>query len=950
MSIDRKILLLKDLITKLGYKRLTEIQLQAFPKILLSDNDILISAPTGSGKTEAAVIPSIAKFIDNLAPISILYITPLRALNRDITRRLASIGEILKLYVDVWHGDTSQSNRKKILKSPPNILVTTPESLQVLLVRQEFTDFLKNLKTIIVDELQEIISSERGVELILLLERIDKKLNRHVRRIAISSPLEALDRISRYFFGNHKYEIIIARASSKVYDIDVKMSSTTYENGIFDITDVANVINNIANSNMYRQILVFTNTRVSAEELGFYLASQQSNSMNKIGLHHGSLSRNIRELIEEKFKHGDIKLVVSTSSLELGIDIGTVDLVIQYLSPRQAIKLIQRVGRSGHREDLVSKGIIVVPPIVTELLESIVIARRTRNRILEPLDLHYNSLDVLAHQIIGIAIEYEKINPIEIWNIISSVQPYNNIEIEKIEKIINLLNSIGMLKCSENYCEVTKKGYIYYLTTNMIPDTTHFHAKSIIDDKIIGTLDEDFVVTCNIGDTIVLGGKVWNIANIDLERRIVWLSPPESSESITLPKWVGENIPVYRNVARETCAFIRRFCNCINDKCLDNLYNFYSINNEVRTFLEKYRDKICRIHPSDSQLTVEISYINSLNQTIIGFYHCLGTRASEAFSLLVSAIIKQLLGLSTSYKSHQLGSIILINGILTSESLSAMLKKLIYLAKNEDIIKEILFKEIKNTHIFKWKLIEVARKFGIISKDADASEIKRMFEGLMHIDLVVEETLREILTDNIDIDEVIKYLKSLIGKRIRIIKSLNPSPYLVELSSLGTFGSIIKSSLLPKDVLIELARRRLLERNVKLMCSLCYNIWEINIKDTLSKCSDVFKCYITCPQCGSRAITIVNEEEKPNKIKEILNKIKKGLELKEEERHIVEKHRKIINMIMENGLAFIIALQGRGIGIEYAKKILARSKDLNDLIMNIVEQEKIYLRTSQYWT
>ncbi len=950
MSIDRKILLLKDFAIKLGYKKLTEIQIQAFPKILLSDNDILISAPTGSGKTEAAIIPSIIKFIDNLAPISILYITPLRALNRDIARRLTNIGKILGLYVDVWHGDTSQSNRKKILKSPPNILVTTPESLQILLVRQEFNDFLKNLKTIIIDELQEIISSERGVELILLLERIDRRLNRHIRRIAISSPLEDLDKISRYFFGNHKYEIIVARTSSKVYDIDVKLSSTSYENGIFNITDVVNVINNIINSNVYRQILVFTNTRASAEELGFYLTLEQNNYINKIGLHHGSLSRNIRETVEEKIKYGDIRLVVSTSSLELGIDIGTIDLVIQYLSPRQAIKLIQRVGRAGHREDLVSKGIIVVPPVITELLESIVIARRARNKVLEPLDLHYNSLDVLAHQIIGIAIEYGKINPVEIWNIISLTQPYNNIEIEKIEKIINLLNNIGMLKCNKDYCKATKKGYIYYLTTNMIPDTTHFHAKSIIDDKIIGTLDENFVVTCNIGDAIVLGGKVWNITNIDLERRIVWLSPPESSESITLPKWVGENIPVYRSVARETCAFIRRFCNCVNDKCLDDLYNFYSINNEIRTFLEKYKDKICKIHPSDSQLTVEISYINSVNQSIIGFYHCLGTKASEAFSLLVSAIIKQLLGLSTSYKSHQLGSIILINGILTSKSLSAILKKLISLAKNEDIIKEILFKEIKNTHIFKWKLIEVARRFGIISKNAEASEIKRMFEGLMHIDLVVEEAVREISIDNIDIDKVIKYLKSLVGKKIKIIKSSNPSPYLVELSMLGTFSNIIKSSLLPKDVLIELAKRRLLERNVKLMCSLCYNVWEINIKDTLSKCNDIFRCYITCPHCGSKAITIIDEEEKLGKIKEILGKIKKGLKLKEEEEYIAEKHRKIINMVIENGLAFIIALQGRGVGVEYAKKILAKSKDLNDLIMNIVEQEKIYLRTSQYWS
>ncbi len=951
MSIDKTLSLLRDIVTKLGYTKLTEIQIQAFPKILLSDNDILISAPTGSGKTEAAIIPSIIKFIKNLSPISIIYITPLRALNRDISERLTSIMEILRLRVDVWHGDTTQSNRKKILKAPPNILITTPESLQILLIRHEFNKFLTNLKTIIIDELQELISSERGVELVLSLERIDRKLNRHIRRIAISSPLEDLDKVARYFFGDHNYEIIVAGTSNKIYDINVKLSSMTYENGIFNIRDVINIISDVIESNLYKQILLFTNTRIGAEELGFHLTSHLYNYTDKVGLHHGSLSRNIRESVEKGFKYGDIKLVISTSSLELGIDIGTIDLVIQYLSPRQALKLIQRVGRSGHREGLVSKGLIVIPPILSELFESIVIARRAKHKLLEPPIFHYNALDVLAHQILGIAIEYEKIDPIQIWKIVTSTTPFLYMPLEKIEEMMEFLSQIGLLRRKDNVYEPTKKGIIYYLTTNMIPDSSHFYAKSLLDGKTIGLLDEDFVLTCNIGDIIVLGGRAWSINGIDLEKRRVWLSPPESLESSTLPRWVGENIPVHKNVARETCAFIRRFCLCNEEKCMDKLGEFYSLSSEVKMFLVKHRDRICKLFPLDNRLIVEISNIVSLNQSLIGFYHCLGSRASEAFSLIVASLIKQLLGLSVSYRSHQLGSVILVNGILTPNDIVTILRKLVAMSKDEELLRKFIYSEIQNTPLFKWKLIEVAKKLGIISKNADSSEVKRLAEGLIHLGVVVEETLREIILEKVDIDEVIRYIRNLGMKKykVKIVRTSNPSPYLTELSSLGTFGDILRSSMIPKDIMVELTKRRLLERGVKVMCSMCYKVQTINIKEKVEKCNDIFKCSIVCPYCGSRALTIIDENESINKIINIFNKIKNGLKLSEEEKTIFEKHSKIINMVIEYGIAFLIALQGRGIGIEYAKRILAKSRNLEDLLLNIIEQEKTYLRTFHYW-
>ncbi|MEM2529297.1 MAG: DEAD/DEAH box helicase [Ignisphaera sp.] len=185
---------------KLGFHKLTQIQQQAIPKIINSETDLVISAPTGSGKTEAAIIPILWKILQGNTikkGILVIYITPLRALNRDLAERLKKIASLFQLSVDIWHGDTSHRSRRKIIENPPSILITTPESLQILLIKQEFRTFLNNLYAIVVDELQEVISSERGSELIVSLERIDSIVNRHVRRIAISSPIRDINLVAQ---------------------------------------------------------------------------------------------------------------------------------------------------------------------------------------------------------------------------------------------------------------------------------------------------------------------------------------------------------------------------------------------------------------------------------------------------------------------------------------------------------------------------------------------------------------------------------------------------------------------------------------------------------------------------------------------------------------------------------------------------------------------------------
>ncbi|MEM2200418.1 MAG: DEAD/DEAH box helicase [Ignisphaera sp.] len=947
---------LSSLLHKMGYSSFTVVQSIAIPKIIKHDLDIVVAAPTGSGKTEAAVVPLLYKLtrgsIISKQGIKILYITPLRALNRDIHNRIHKIARYFGLTAEVWHGDTPSSTRKRILRSPPDILITTPESLQIILVKEDIRKNIESLYAVVVDEVQDLISSERGAELAVALERLDSIINKHARRVLISSPIGDIDAVASYFFAGRRYDVAYAKGVKK-YSIAVTITDKEYKNGVFDVEHVYNdVCREISSYEYGKQILVFANTRTSAEELGFNLTKCLGRN---IALHHGSLSRDIREVVEAMFKSGDTQVVVATSSLELGIDIGGVDLVIQYLSPRQALKLVQRVGRAGHKEHAVSRGIIVVPPLVIELLESIVIARRAIRGFLEPVKPHNEPLDVLAHQVIGLILERGEASIDELLHIISRATPLNTLTLSKFEKIIEFLNSLGLIKCSNNTCKSSKKGMLYYLTTNMIPDTVHYNARSILDGKTLGLLDEEFALSCNEEDVVVLAGKLWKVINIDVEKRELVVAPIESSDLAVLPRWVGELIPVHRNVAREICAFVRRFCNCKNNLCLDNLFSEYGFNETTKQFLTSNREKLCEVYPRDDFLVVEVNRLSNEGKTMMTFYTCLGSKASEAFSLLMNYIVRDTLGISSAYKSHQLGTVLLINTVINKDGIGKLIKKLRSFAYYPDRIREIIEYEVKNTSIFKHRLIAVAKKFGVISKDVEAKEVKRIVEGLMNIDVLVYEALRELYTEKIDIDEMLRYLKNLADNRLKIKVFIRQSvsPFVEEISSLGMLRTLVKQSLIPKDILIEIARRRLLNKEVKVFCTSCYHIWSFTISQRITECENIFSCFIECPRCKSRAVTVIENEEEVPPIKKALSKIKQGtnhkLKLLSLEKEVLNKHRKIMDFVMSHGIAGIIALQGVGVGIETAKRLLSKSTDLNSLIMNILEQEKIFLRTSKYW-
>src|SRR3989441_2215671 len=363
---------LKVLLQETGISTPTPPQVEAIPLIAQGDN-VLIIAPTGSGKTEAALLPLIDRMIRNKGRqgISLVYITPLRALNRDLLKRLQTWSNKLGFSVEIRTGDTQGKDRRRMAVKPPDLLITTPETLQAVLPGKRMREHLRHVRSVIVDEIHELAGDRRGVQLTVGLERLREICTNSFQKVGLSATVGNPEEIALFLGGNQPVKIVqIPLNKSTRYkveypppaeeDRDLARRLYTTPEAAARLTLVDDLVE------AHDSTLIFVNSRVNAELLG-----SKFNMMDrKIMVHHGSLPREERVRAEEAFKAGEIKGLVCTSTLELGIDIGSVDLVVQYMSPRQVSSLVQRVGRSGHALARTSHGVLV--SVSTEdLLESV---------------------------------------------------------------------------------------------------------------------------------------------------------------------------------------------------------------------------------------------------------------------------------------------------------------------------------------------------------------------------------------------------------------------------------------------------------------------------------------------------------------------------------------------------------------------------------------------------
>src|SRR5438067_3038576 len=518
----------------------TEPQEQGWPHIV-AGRSTLISAPTGSGKTLAAFLACIDRLVrkavsgDLQDRTEVLYISPLKALGNDIQKNLEiPLGEILQLAGErgllmpqirtaVRTGDTLMHERRAMLKRPPHILVTTLESLYILLTAESSRTILRDVETVIVDEIHAVADDKRGAHLTLSLERLEHLTNGPPLRIGLSATQKPIEDVAHFLAGNGRADPVIVNIGHKrTLDLGVEIPATLLgpiaTNKMWE--EIYTRIVELAEQ--HRSTLVFVNTRRLVERVAHHLAERLGEE--NVGAHHGSLSRKLRLAAERKLKEGQIRILVATASLELGIDIGTVDLVIQISSPRAIAVALQRVGRSGHWRGAVPKGRLFVTTR-DDLLECAALVRAIRQGDLDRLIIPDSPLDVMAQQIVATCAtssgaqtsEDHCWDEDELFALVKRAYAYRDLSRELFDSIIEMLSE-GIAARRGRYGAYLHHDHVNHklrarrgarlaaiTSGGAIPETALFNVVAEPEGVVVGTLDEDFAIESNAGDIMLLG-------------------------------------------------------------------------------------------------------------------------------------------------------------------------------------------------------------------------------------------------------------------------------------------------------------------------------------------------------------------------------------------------------------------------------------------------------------
>jgi ATP-dependent Lhr-like helicase len=901
--------------------------------VILSGVNVLLIAETGTGKTESAMLPVFNSILtEKPKPISALYITPLKALNRDLMDRMLWWANHLGLEIGVRHGDTSAYERKLQVEFPSNLLFVTLETLQPILIGKRIRELLRNVKWVILDEVHEIADSKRGVQLALALERL-KELCGDFQLIMLSATVGQPEEVAKFFSSNKVVKIIKADTTKKmeikvIYPEPIPQDKRIAEK-IFSSQETAarlrTIMELIKNS---QSTLTFTNTREFAE----VLTSRIKNLDKKfpVAIHHSSLSKEVRIKAEKEFKEEKLKSLISTSSLQLGIDVGSVDLIIQYMSPRQISQLVQRVGRSGHALEKISKGIIISTD-EDDVFESAVIARKALAGELEPIKFHENSYDVLAHQLIGLTFDFGKIELEKAYEIIKRASPYRNMTYAEFLEVCKQLERLG-LAFLDGYIKKRTRGFDYYFTQlSTIPSIKQYRIFNTLDNSFVGVLDEEFVALHGeVGTTFIVKGESWKIVDVTEDKILV---EPTVDVEAAIPGWEGELIPVPLEVSQEVGRLRRIIFEKLKDESeretINELCKLYPIDeNCARLMIDTIKkQKKYGVIPDDKTILIEEA------DNFVVIHSCFGTQVNDTIGRFLSALL-----------TARVGSV-----GLKVDPYRIMIE---FQQKNIDLVKEILFNtppehfrsylemSLSNTQLFEWKFIHVARRFGAISRDAEFGKLKmkKIIEEYVGTP-IYKETLKELETEKLDVEGAIDTIKKIQSKQISVVFK-SGSSYLGNIGIKHKFGELVAPKK-PELEIFELFKNRLLNTKVRLVCVNCGQWYESYIIKDMPE-------DVKCRKCSARFLNITRSTGQEN-LKVIKKNIRKS-PLTTEEKRRFERIKATADLYLTYRKNAVIALGGRGVGPVTANRILRKyHKTQDDLLRDILEAERQFIKTKKYW-
>ena len=937
---------LREQVAKLDIAEASDIQRLAIPPILDGKNALLI-APTGTGKTLAAVLPVFDLFVaarsrDETRGISILYVTPLRALNRDILRRLSDMGAELGIKVQVRHGDTATATRVLQARSPPDMLITTPETLQAILPGKRMRQHLRNVRWVVVDEIHELATDKRGVQLALGLERLRNLTNQDFQRIGLSATVGDEERIAKFLAGSERDAVIVKSKEGRGFEVTVDYVSPTSADreqsekfsvppsSIGRARRIAQLIDE------KNSVLVFTNTREHAEAVGSQLRALDSHA--PVRVHHGSLSKEIREEVEGDFHSGKVKAVVCTSSLELGIDVGSVDFIIQYMSPRQAARLIQRIGRSEHRLRGVAKGLIVGAS-VDDILESAVIAQNAKKEKLEPTFIHENALDVLAHQIAGLTLDLRKLMAAEAFEVVKRAYPYRDLTPEAFMSVVKQLGAGRVITAQEDVLRPRFPNTFryYYQNLSMIPDMKRYLVFDFFRKRKIGTLDQDFVARkCKSGTELIMHGQTWKVIAVNEDQLSVEVEPTAPTLN-AIPSWEGEIIPVSYEVATEVGRLRGVIASELNNPAeLAQLSNNLQVTHEAaQKALESIRSQTDGYPvPTDTVAVVE----KFENCAIV--HTCLGTLANETMSLALSSLLSARLGVYVAAQSDSYRVALICPFKIEPQLVEKELRQL-----TPGQVEEVVGVALEDSDTFAWRHWHVAKRFGAVERTAEykasrARLLVKIFKGTP----IEEETKREVFLEKLDLEHAKEFIKRITDGAVSL-RTVEEREATCSPLALPIVDKIIPHDLLrpaiPSKSLTQIIKERLLASRVRLVC-MYKGDWDgIRVVGELPET-------IRCPHCKSTLIaaTYLGDDE----LAKLVKRRARGQKLPDEEEQAYKRAWLSASLMQTNGKKAAIVMSGRGVGPTTAVRVLRKlHRTEEDFYVDILKAEREYARTRLFW-
>ena len=896
----------------IGFETLTEIQKEAIPEIL-EEKNCLIIAPTGSGKTECATIPIFSKLKTRKIPnkIKVLYITPLRALNRDVFKRIINYAENEDLKIEIRHGDTSQANRKRIADNPPDILITTPETLVNLLSQKKHLDALSDLEWVVIDEVHELLASERGSQLSLSLERLQIKSKNEIHRIGLSATVGNPEEAGRFLVGSERKFELIHDTSLRNYDVDV-----VFVDGIMD--DVAvKIIEYVKKEQITSPVLLFTNSRGESERLSSIL--KQKTSLN-VELHHGSLSRQVREETEDILREGKSGIVVCTSSLELGLDIGSVELVIQYGSPRQVSKFMQRIGRSKHNRGDSARGLIITESADDEF-EIQAIIERIKEGSIEEQRIHNGSLDVLAHHLVGLSMQVGNV-PIEAaLKLTKQAYPFRDITLEEFFDVLDILEEQNLIIFNKEKTEYKKNNAFFatkyhFQNLSTIPDILKFKVIDTIENKFIGTLDQRFVGDLDKDQIFVLRGSQWRVLNIDEKAFKVNVLPIRSSKEIPVPKWEGVNIPVDYKTANKVGSFRTRVRN-----------GSVKMMNDVVSNLDFIK------MPDEKTIVIESHRLPQ--QSVLILHSCFGTKINSTLKIILETMLDASLASKVKSSSDAYRILLSVESKFTKKHITDVF------SSNFDI-NEIMSVALKGKNDVTWKTFCVGKKFGFYDR-GDVyvkNEVRYDFERNINTPLV-KEAFRELFHEKFDLEGAQKIIELIKQNKIEIEWiDVDKFSKLAEPVLDQTVMSYTNPASIDKEMLLKV-RKRLMETKQRLICARC-GLWQRVMTPSETH-------PLKCKYCKGQQITCTYEYD--HELVKTIQKKHQGKKLTPDEKKNFDKAWKVSSLLSSFGKTALIVMAAYGVGPDTGARILKnRVEDDDDyLIKQIIIAEKTYTLTRGFW-